>query len=482
MQNMSQTQGNAVDSRVCSFELLYRPEGVSELAHISPALCRLWEIDADLARADFSCFIQRIHPEDLPRVRHSFIQALALGSPLVHQYRIQRPRQGQCWVECRQVAVALGQNQYLCFAYITPLEQDDGYPVAATASPAGGRFGTAAPPPLLLWASDVTGQRQWLSRAWDLLLGTNPEATPEQRWRSRLHPEDHPLVLETMAQAVHAQVPDYIQYRLQNAQGNWIWILEQAEPQYDSHGNFFGHSGISIDISEQKGVENALIASRKRLLQTAQTEERALFEERRRIAQLLHDELGQQLTCLNLGLGLLCQEQGLTGEANAQIQRLQELTRNAMDVTRQVTASVNPPVRLEEGLMGTIEQLVMRFNRSVSPPILLQRGQCRCTVPCAFSDNHIYAAYRFVQEALTNALRHAGASTLAVEVQCTGKVLEASVKDDGRGFAVHRAQATLGLGLLSLRERAEALGGLLDIRSAPGQGTQLTFRVGLSHD
>ena len=473
---MHESQGNAVDSRVCSFELLYRPDGVSELTRISPALCRLWEIDAALAHADFSHFIERIHPEDLPRVRHSFIHALSLGTPLVHQYRIQRPRQGQCWVECRQVAVPLGQHQYLCFAYITPLEQEEGCPADEA------RDSKVAPPPLLLWASDSRGQRQWLSRAWDLLLGTTAEATPEQRWSSRLHPDDRPLVLETMAQAVHERVPDYIQYRLQNAQGNWIWMLEQAEPQYDSHGHFFGHSGISIDISEQKGVESALIASRKRLLQTAQTQERALFEERRRIAQLLHDELGQQLTCLNLGLGLLSQEHGLAGEACAQIQRLQALTQDAMGVARQVTASVNPPVRIEEGLMGTIEQLVMRFNRSVSPPIRLQRGPCRCAVPCAFSDNHIYAAYRFVQEGLTNALRHSRASTVAVAVQCTGKELEASVRDDGRGFALHTAQAVLGLGLLGLRERAEALGGRLDIRSTPGQGTHLTFKVGLSHD
>lgn len=479
---MRESQGNAVDSKVCSFELLYRPDGVSELTRISPALCRLWEIDADLARADFSHFIERIHPDDLPRVRHSFIHALSMGTPLVHQYRIQRPRQGQCWVECRQVAIPLGQHQYLCFAYITPLEQEEGCPAATTALAEEARVGNFAPPPLLLWASDSRGQRQWLSRAWDTLLGPVAEDTPEQRWRSRLHPDDRSLVLETMAQAVRGQAPDYIQYRLKNGSGKWIWILEQAEPQYDSRGNFFGHSGISIDISEQKGVESALIASRKRLLQTAQAQERALFEERRRIAQLLHDELGQQLTCLNLGLGLLSQEQDLAAETCAQIQRLQALTQDAMGVTRQVTASVNPPVRIEEGLMGTIEQLVMRFNRSVSPPIRLQRGPCRCAVPCAFSDNHIYAAYRFVQEALTNALRHSRASTVAVAVQCTGKELEASVRDDGQGFAIHTAQAVLGLGLLGLRERAEALGGLLDIRSAPGQGTHLTFKVGLSHD
>jgi signal transduction histidine kinase len=90
------------------------------------------------------------------------------------------------------------------------------------------------------------------------------------------------------------------------------------------------------------------------------------------------------------------------------------------------------------------------------------------------------AIYRIVQEALTNALRHARPRRIAVEVREEGPHIRAVVRDDGHGFDVSAAWAERGdrgLGLIGMRERAEALGGTLEIRSTPGEGTEVCARV-----
>ena len=93
------------------------------------------------------------------------------------------------------------------------------------------------------------------------------------------------------------------------------------------------------------------------------------------------------------------------------------------------------------------------------------------------SDRVATAAYRIAQEALTNVARHSKASRVDVSLRAEGEILTLSVEDDGRGFDLRELPESVGLGVVGMRERAELIGGTLEIRSRPGEGTRVHLKV-----
>lgn len=195
-------------------------------------------------------------------------------------------------------------------------------------------------------------------------------------------------------------------------------------------------------------------------------------EERRHIARDIHDELGASLTALQLEMNWL--RGRLPAPAlQDKIDAMLEIAGNAMGAVRRILTDLRPGVLDHLGLWAALEALLTDFQ---------QRSGLRCHYDCA---PHIeqcrlgreaeIALYRIVQEVLTNISRHAQASSITLYADARGCDLLLSVHDNGRGMHVP-AQPT-SFGLLGMHERARALGGQLEIDSAPGAGT--TVRLSL---
>ncbi len=187
--------------------------------------------------------------------------------------------------------------------------------------------------------------------------------------------------------------------------------------------------------------------------------------ERRAIARDLHDSVGQTLTALRLQVQLLERKSQLGDHA----QSLLDLVDVVLDETRRSVQRLAPPMLSELGLAEALRQkcadlqersgLGLTWTVATLPPL----------------DSALEAGcYRIAQEALANALRHGHAKALALSLTVSEEQLRLVVQDDGCGFDVQGAPQTRGLG--GMRERAELLGGVLQVTSAPGEGT----RVGLT--
>ncbi|MFL6208317.1 MAG: PAS domain S-box protein [Pyrinomonadaceae bacterium] len=202
-------------------------------------------------------------------------------------------------------------------------------------------------------------------------------------------------------------------------------------------------------------------------------------EERRRIALELHDQLGQYVTALMLGLKAL-QDSGELAGANERLQQLLRLANQLGEEAHRLAWELRPSALDDLGLQGTLrnylEEWALRFGRAVD----FHSSGLRDRLPAQIES----ALYRIIQEALTNVAKHAQARHVSVILERRqGRVL-AIVEDDGRGFdtveVLESANTARRMGLVGMHERARLVGGELEIESAPGEGTTIYVRVPLT--
>jgi signal transduction histidine kinase len=201
----------------------------------------------------------------------------------------------------------------------------------------------------------------------------------------------------------------------------------------------------------------------------------SLDRQARRISHALHDEAGSLLVCAHIALSEAAREVSPVGQqrlddVRSQLNRLEEQLRS-------LAHELRPQILDDLGLVPAVEFLASSAGR---------RWGVAVTVD-AIVDERLpadieTAVYRVTQEALTNATRHAQATTLRVSLQQTPRSLCCAIEDDGVGFdvrAVSNRDGECGFGLPGLNDRVHALGGSLLITSAPGQGTKVTATIPL---
>jgi signal transduction histidine kinase len=202
--------------------------------------------------------------------------------------------------------------------------------------------------------------------------------------------------------------------------------------------------------------------------------------ERGRIARELHDELGQELSALRYSLGLTRLRYGKEPTSiAANLSDLEDLLGRTARTTRDLVTDLRPRVLDDLGLGAAVEWLVRRAE---------QRSDLRCRLATrgelsALDDRVATTAFRVLQEALTNAVRHARANEIEVDVAVKDGHVELRVQDDGIGIDAGRArrdETSSGVGLLGMRERVLALGGTVSVRDLrPQAGTVIQCRLPL---
>lgn len=224
-----------------------------------------------------------------------------------------------------------------------------------------------------------------------------------------------------------------------------------------------GVIGVVVDDTErrqQEELRNSLIEQ----VMTAQDDERG------RIARELHDETGQSLTALLVGLRTI-EESRTIPEAVELAQRLRETTARTLRDVGRLARGLHPSVLDDLGLAVAVTRHVQEFARlhEVAEDTRIEGLDADSLLPLLQN-----TVYRLLQEALTNVAKHAGARRVSVRLVRDDTTVELRVGDDGVGFepgANHR-----GLGLQGMRERVALLGGAVQLESAPGKGTMLTAR------
>ncbi|MER7500712.1 GAF domain-containing sensor histidine kinase [Nonomuraea pusilla] len=209
--------------------------------------------------------------------------------------------------------------------------------------------------------------------------------------------------------------------------------------------------------------------------------ELAMLEERNRMARELHDAVTQKLFSLRLtAQAAAAMLESAPARAAAELERVERLAGEALAELRAVIVELRPAELDRHGLAETLRKHVRMLDRLHQARVTFERGgeddgDGQGTLPPLDAAVEV-AVLRVAQEALHNALRHSGAERVEVRLAFGGGRLTLTVSDDGHGFD---QAGSRGLGLVSMGDRAESVGGVLTVTSAPGRGTTVRVEVKL---
>jgi len=258
-----------------------------------------------------------------------------------------------------------------------------------------------------------------------------------------------------------------------------------------SHGEVIG----AFYLTDKKGGRRAVFTDAdQRLIETfaahaavaitnahltERSRELTVVEERNRLARDLHDAVNQTLFSVTLtadAAALLVDSE--PERAKEQLHTVRELARGAMDELRSLIFELRPADVASDGLAETLRKHVDILRRVYEVEIELDLDGAwslsALAEPGVVLEREIF---RIVQEAIANALKHSGAGHVSVRLATADQRVLVAVADDGSGFDPTGPQAQRHLGLVSMRERAEAIGGELRIKSSPGVGTTIALEV-----
>ncbi|HEX2080382.1 MAG TPA: sensor histidine kinase [Longimicrobium sp.] len=224
------------------------------------------------------------------------------------------------------------------------------------------------------------------------------------------------------------------------------------------------------------GMLDAAAANRERLRELASTALNAAEEERKRIARELHDETAQLLAALLIRIRVVKQASDPQA-VDALLEDMRREIGQALEGVRRFARGLRPPALDELGLIPAIESHVRSIREITEIDLTLDAD---AAAGGELPPEASLAVYRIVQEAMSNVVRHSGATRAAVRVGREPDRLVVTVEDDGHGFDVGAVRAAgRGLGLFGMGERAAYLGGRVDVQSAPGTGTRVRAEIPL---
>jgi PAS domain S-box-containing protein len=309
------------------------------------------------------------------------------------------------------------------------------------------------------------------------ILGFKPEewkADPDL-WIERLHPDDREDVLDETTRAVDAGEPFTMDYRVVAKDGHVVWLHDHAAVlSRDDEGRVTRYHGIQIDVSAQREAEaeqrrsldllGIIDKQRRRLLARLVTTQE---DERRRIAEDLHDDTLQGLFAIQMGLATfakghpeIAREMGLP--------RLRRQMADSIARLRRLAFDLHPSILDSKGLVAALRAHVKDIESPSSRAYTLE-DRLRSEP----SRETRAILYRIAQEALANIRKHSRSTRVVLSFKEREDGYHLRIKDNGVGFdpATSGGDGTDHVGINSIRERAEVAGGWCRIESAPGSGT-----------
>ncbi|MFZ1082081.1 MAG: sensor histidine kinase [Candidatus Kryptoniota bacterium] len=259
-----------------------------------------------------------------------------------------------------------------------------------------------------------------------------------------------------------------------------FWAEVTVTPIFSENNELTGHTVIILDLSARKMADDMLLESEKQLRALATHLQAAREEERTRIAREMHDEFGQMLTAVRMDLSIL--ERMISKTVKEPLSRMSlvekissisELLEKTIRSTRRIITELRPAVLDELGLLTAIQWQALEFENRTGIRCRIARLQHDMTLDQESSTS----IFRILQEALTNAAKHASPSNVTITLQVTGENLVLEISDDGEGMEEGKQKDPTSTGLTGIRERVIALNGKFNISSRRGEGTTLTVSI-----
>ncbi|MGF6920641.1 response regulator [Paraburkholderia sp. 40] len=292
----------------------------------------------------------------------------------------------------------------------------------------------------------------------------------------QVHPDDRAHVQEAMTNSLPVNAPRRIEYRLLAKDGQILWFRDETQAVLDDSGRPLFIQGILVDITQNKLTEDVLRQKREALRSLAAHQETIKENERKRIAQEIHDELGSLLTGIKAYVSVSLERSVQAGSSpDPLLIDAARLADDAMAAVRRVITDLRPSI-LDQ--LGVWEALHWYANQIETRSDLV----CECAIDESAVSTQIDSErstmlFRIVQETLTNVQRHAEASRVSIRAAAAEGEIIVEIHDDGKGIEAEHVPNHPSWGILGMHERARHFGGNLVVTGRPGVGTTVLLRL-----
>jgi two-component system sensor histidine kinase UhpB len=333
---------------------------------------------------------------------------------------------------------------------------------------------------LYVIALDEYGSLLYISSTVNNVLGFTPAqwCLNEQLRKNQIHSKDRQAVMTAINTAILNKQGYCIDYRIHARDGTLHWFHDEAQIVTDSNGMPLFLQGVILDITERKHAQFSFEKSRNELQQKIASLDSIRETEKMRLAQEMHDDLGQLLTAMKVDISVLSQQLPKDDEEIWQQLNVINQTVEAMIASVKRIVADLPPKRIEDlGLTTALEALISDVQKRHAIQLHLCVGR---SIPVLSSKIEI-SIYRIVQEALNNVCKHASASHVNIQLEVKGDRLTLCIRDNGIGMLKTSELQKRGsfFGLISMKERISALGGMIKIYNANGGGTAIEITIPL---
>jgi len=330
------------------------------------------------------------------------------------------------------------------------------------------------------WTLDIaTNSVRWSEELYRIFdIAKSEFANTYETFMSRILPEDVARVRQVNSEARSSGNPFELEYRITTRAGGEKHIREIGYARKSDSGAVLAMFGTAQDVTERKRAENALRDSALQL----QALSRGLVElqesERKELASELHDRIGQNLTALGINLEIL-RSQATGDDFDLFRPRLQDsaaLVESTADAIENLMSELRPPMLDDYGLLPALDWYAKQFTQRTGIGIAVRGGETtERALPAAET-----ALFRIAQEALNNVAKHARATHVDIVLEQSATACTISIEDNGAGFdstSYSRDRPMSGLGMVTMRERTQAVGGEFAVQTVTGRGTRVVVRV-----
>jgi len=323
--------------------------------------------------------------------------------------------------------------------------------------------------PVMLWMSGPDKLCTYFNRSWLDFTGHSLEESLGNGWLASVHVDDRAPCADIYETAFDRRERFTMEYRLRRRDGAMRWVLDSGVPRFTQDGLFAGYIGSCIDVTSHRAAEEALAGLSHKLLEAHESE-------RTRIARELHDDIGQRMAVLTMELDGL--SQSMPPSATESRSRLRGVSNRTLDLARDIQAISHSLHSSKLDYLG-VAAASASFCRELSEQQHIEIAFNAEDVPADVPKDVALCVFRVLQEAVNNAVRHAGVNHVDVALRGSPGELQLEVADAGIGFEPDVAVRGRGLGLISMDERLSLVNGALIIESKPEAGTVIRALVPL---
>jgi PAS domain S-box-containing protein len=327
----------------------------------------------------------------------------------------------------------------------------------------------------VVYRLDLSGRFTYISPAIKQAFGYKPDELIGILSSDFIHPDDLPQIMEEFQSAIEDK-SEPSEYQVINKSNDVRWVRSYTRPIYKEN-KVIGLQGVFTDITERKQAEEGLFESEKQLRALAIRLSDVEETQRKRLAQELHDRVGQNLTALNINLNIMQGQLSAesTGKVATRLADSMTLVEETTEHIRDVVAELRPHVLDDYGLTAALRWYGERFSDRTGICTQVQEERLTHRLPPGIETSF----FRIAQEAMINVAKHANASLVTLSLKEVDGLTRLTIADDGVGIEsvdLTRREHS-GWGHIIMKERAQAFGGQVLIESEPAKGTQVVVEV-----